>query len=60
VIFLVDDAAKPVVTDRVMAPLPLQYFPLGNESRLLTYVEQLKRAEEQACREIYDSGIERS
>ncbi len=56
VLFLVDDAARPVVTDRVIAPLPLRYFALGDDRRLRDHVEELRREEERKCREIYDSG----
>lgn len=58
VLFLVDDAATPVVTDRVTAPLPLRYFALGDDRRLRDYVEELRREEERKCREIYETGVE--
>jgi hypothetical protein len=54
VLFLVDNAAQPVVTNHLIAPRPLRFFPLGDNKRLLDYVDQLKRAEDEKCREIYE------
>lgn len=58
VIFLVDDEAIPVVTDSVLAPLPLRYFALGDDPRLRDYVDGLRREEERKCQEIYRTGAE--
>jgi hypothetical protein len=60
VLFLVDDAAEPVVSDRAVAPLPTRYFPLGNDERLVAYVDELSRKEQQKCDEIYKThGLKR-
>jgi len=56
VLFLVDDAAPPVFTDKVMAPLPSRFFPLSAEDRLVEHVKRLEEEERQACQRIYDQG----
>jgi hypothetical protein len=56
VLFLVDDAAPPVITDRVMAPLPSRFFTLSREERLVHHVKRLEEEERQACQRIYDQG----
>jgi hypothetical protein len=53
VLFLFDEAAQPVITDKLIAPLPTRYFPLDNDDRLISHVEELKSREEQECRDIY-------
>lgn len=58
VLFLVDNAAKPVVTDKLMAPLPLRYFPLSDDERLRDYLNELSREEELECRKIYEGRAE--
>lgn len=54
VLFLVDDAAQIVVTESRIAPLPLRFFPLSNDERLLFYVQELNRQEQQKCLAIYE------
>jgi hypothetical protein len=56
VLFLVDDAALPVITDQVMAPLPSKFFALSEDERLLKHVRRLEEEERQACQRIYDHG----
>jgi hypothetical protein len=56
VLFLVDDAAPPVITDRVMAPLPNRFFALSADARLVQHVKRLETEERQACQRIYDQG----
>lgn len=51
VLFLVDDAAHPVATDRGIYSLPLRYFALGDDEKLRQYVDELGREEEQKWRE---------
>ena len=59
VLFLVDDKAEPVVIgNNVFAPLPLRFFPLSDDKRLITYIEQKKNEEEQRCRDIYQGKLE--
>jgi hypothetical protein len=55
VLFLVDDAALPVVIGGEMTALSLHYFALGYDARLLEYVEGLRQEEERKCRELYES-----
>jgi len=54
VLFLVDDKAVPVCTDRLVAPLPSRFCPVGNNERLLSHVQRLSQEEEQQCRLIYE------
>jgi hypothetical protein len=61
VLFLMDDAAFPVVIGGQMTALPLRYFALGDDPRLVEYVEGLRQEEERKCRELYESmGAARS
>ena len=53
VLFLVDDAAAPVITDQVMAPRPSRFFALSAEERLVEHVNRLAEEERQACLQIY-------
>ena len=53
VLFLFDESAQPVVTEKVIAPRPSRYFALGSDERLIQHVEELRRNEEQECGEIY-------
>jgi hypothetical protein len=55
ILFLVDDAAQRVETETLIAPLPLQYFPLSDDQRLLDLIQDYRRKEELECREIYES-----
>jgi hypothetical protein len=54
VLFLVDSGAMPVITDRLMAPLPSKFSPVSNDERLLSHLQRLSREEEQHCRLIYE------
>jgi len=59
VLFLVDDKAEPVVIgSNMFAPLPLRFFPLSNDKRLIAYIERKKNEEEQRCRDIYQGNLE--
>jgi hypothetical protein len=42
----------------VFASLPLRFFPLSDDKRLITYIEQKKNEEEQRCRDIYQGKLE--
>lgn len=53
VLFLVDDATPPAITDRLMAPQPSRFFALGTEQRLVDHVNRLAQEERQACLRIY-------
>jgi hypothetical protein len=55
VLFLVDDAARPVVIRGEITALPLCYFALDDDPRLLEYVDGLRWEEERKCKELYDS-----
>jgi hypothetical protein len=55
VLFLMDDAALPVVIDGEMTALPLRYFAVGDDLRLVEYVDGLRREEERKCGELYES-----
>jgi hypothetical protein len=57
VLFLVDDTAKPVVTDSLIAPLPLRYLPLGDDQHLRDYLSELIEKEELECRKIYEGDV---
>ena len=52
ILFLVDDKAQPIVTDKLVAPLPLRFFPLSDEDGLVAYVKQLNDDEQEKCRRI--------
>jgi hypothetical protein len=54
VLFLIDDAALPVVIRGEMTALPLRYFAVGDDPRLVEYVDGLRREEERKCRELYE------
>jgi hypothetical protein len=54
ILFLFDPAASPVVTDALIAPLPLRYFARSDDERLASHVERLRHEEEPRCRDIYE------
>jgi hypothetical protein len=54
VLFLVDDTAVPVRTERRVAPLPSKFWAMSNDERLVGHVQRLRQDEEQHCRLIYD------
>lgn len=59
VLFLVDDKAKPVVVEKkAQAPLPLKFFPLSNDDRLIAHIEEMRDKEEQQCKDIYQGKLE--
>jgi hypothetical protein len=64
VLFLVDDKAKPVVVGKnALAPLPLKFFPLSNDDRLIAHIEEIRDKEEQQCKDIYQGklgGVEKT
>jgi hypothetical protein len=47
VLFLVDDSATPVMTERLIVPRPSRFYPLSADERLITHVQRLIREEEQ-------------
>jgi hypothetical protein len=53
VLFLFDEAAQPVVTERHFGPLPSRFCPLSDNERLIKHVEELQQKEESECRDIY-------
>ena len=54
VLFLVDDKAKPVVKGAVTAPLPLRYFPRGDDEKIAKYVEEMNDKEQQELTSLID------
>jgi len=60
ILFLVDRNAVPVQTGNQVAPRPTRFFARDADPRLLTYVEELNRKENEACSEIYAQGDEAS
>lgn len=56
ILFLVDYAAKPVVSSNQVAPLPLRFFPIGNDAALKQYVRKLNEQEQARCQDIYAAG----
>src|SRR5437763_4646975 len=56
VLFLVGDRAMPVTTGRLVAPRPSRFYPLSADERLITYVSELVRKEEQDYRQIYEDS----
>lgn len=57
VLFLVDEAAQPVRTSHLIAPLPIRFFALEDDEKLLNYVDKLKRKEQQKCQDIYEGKV---
>jgi hypothetical protein len=55
VLFLVDDKAEPVVKGAVIAPLPLRYFPRGDNEKIVKYVEEMNDKEQQDITSLIDS-----
>lgn len=55
VLFLIDDAALPVRIGSQITALPLRYFAVGDDPRLVEYVDGLRREEERRCEELYES-----
>ena len=55
-VFLTDTNAKPVPTKAGAASLPLEFFPLGDDTRLVEYVKQMNQEEQEKCRKHYDIG----
>lgn len=47
VLFLVDNKAEPVVKGAVIAPLPLRYFPRGDDEGIAKYVQEMNDKEHQ-------------
>ena len=52
VLFLVDDRARPIITDTLIAPLPSRFRSLSDDERLVNHVQRLRREEEQECRQM--------
>ncbi|SRR5216684_2039796 len=53
ILFLVDDKAMPVRTEKLVAPSPLQFFALNDDERLAAYVKRLNDEEQEKCRKLY-------
>jgi hypothetical protein len=53
ILFLVDDKAVPVVTEQLIAPLPLRFFAMTDEGAIVGYVNQLNETEKKNCEKIY-------
>jgi hypothetical protein len=53
ILFLLDDKAVPVRTEKLIAPLPLRFFALGEASELAAHVTRLNDEEQEKCRGIY-------
>ena len=58
ILFLVDDAARPVVSGNLVGPLPLRFFPLSDDNRLAEHIERLRDQEDRKCRDIYADRFE--
>jgi hypothetical protein len=52
-LFLVDRGSKPVLTDKMLAPRPTRFFPLGDSPALLARVHELEQKEREDCEQIY-------
>lgn len=50
ILFLVDDRALPFRNEKLVAPLPLRFFPLNDDERLAAYVKKLNEEEQEKCR----------
>jgi hypothetical protein len=53
ILFLVDAKALPVRTGNQVAPLPMRFFAREVDPRLVAYVDELNRNENDACRKIH-------
>ena len=58
-LFLVDMDARPVRRAEVIAPLPLRFFPLSANARLVEYVAQLSRKEQAEYARIFTEEFTR-
>jgi hypothetical protein len=54
VLFLVDDKAQPVTTNRLIAPLPSRFSSVHDNEPLLRHIRNLTHEEERHCRAIYE------
>jgi hypothetical protein len=54
VLFLVDDKAQPLVIRNRLTALPLRFFPLSDDERLLSYIQKLAEDEETKAQSLYD------
>lgn len=61
VLFLLDGTALPPVNDingqRIIAPLPMKFFALNDDERLLAYLEEVQRKEVESCQAIYEGRL---
>jgi hypothetical protein len=53
ILFLVDDNAQPVSNERLIAPLPLQFFAISDEKDIVAYVNEQNDIEQNRCARIY-------
>ncbi|MDR3420178.1 MAG: hypothetical protein P4L80_02870 [Xanthobacteraceae bacterium] len=58
ILFLVDDKARPVRTENLVAPLPLRFFALAEDRELAAYVAKLNDDEQEECGKIYAGAEE--
>jgi hypothetical protein len=52
-VFAVDTKAKPVATKSGAAPLPLRFYPIGDDERLVVYVKKLNEEEQEKYRKLF-------
>ena len=45
ILFLLDESAKPIQADNLRIPLPLIYFPIKTNSKILEYIKKLTEQE---------------
>ena len=55
ILFVVDQKATLVPAINGAGPLPMQFFALGDDDRLLDYVKKLNEDEQEKCRKLYES-----
>lgn len=56
ILFLVDDEAQPIKTEKLIAPMPLRFFALSNDRPLVAYVQKLNEKEQETCQAIFAGG----
>jgi len=57
VLFLVDELAQPFDNGIIVAPLPLKFFPLSDNTNLEAYLTKLSKEEQKSCQDIYDGKV---
>ena len=56
ILFLVDDEAQPIKTEKLIAPMPLRFFALSNDRPLVAYVQERTKKEQETCQAIFAGG----